>query len=77
MPDPYGGRPRQGDASSFEELEASEIFCPKCRKARPVRKFLLIVLPTGNKYDYRCAVCGTSVASKMDDDRSGFTILRP
>ena len=42
-----------------------------------MRKHLLIVLPDGNKYDYRCAVCGTSVGSKMDDDRSAFRVLLP
>ena len=66
----------QGQAS-YEDLEASEIFCPACRRAQPVRKFLLIVLPTGNKYDYRCTVCGKPLASKTDNDASAFEILAP
>jgi hypothetical protein len=61
---------------SYDEFEASEIFCPKCKRATPVRKRLLIVLPDGNKYDYLCSVCGTSVGSKMDDDTSAFSILK-
>jgi hypothetical protein len=65
------------DQSSYGEFEATELFCPTCRQARPVRQHLLLVLPTGNKYDYRCAVCGTSVGSKMDDDSSAFSILPP
>lgn len=61
----------------YDEFEASELFCPKCQRATPVRKRLLIVLPQGNKYDYLCSVCGNSVGSKMDDDRSAFDILKP
>jgi hypothetical protein len=59
----------------YDTFEASQLFCPRCRQAQPVRKHLLLVLPTGNKYDYRCAVCATSVGSKMDDDTSDFTQL--
>jgi len=40
---------------SFEEFEASSLFCPRCRRATPARKKLLLVLPSGNKYDYVCA----------------------
>lgn len=62
---------------SYDEFEASELFCANCRKAQPVRKHLLLVLPGGNKYDYRCAVCGNSVGSKTDGDRSAFSIVGP
>ena len=61
----------------YDEFEATELFCAECKRATPVRKRLLIVLPTGNKYDYLCTVCGSSVGSKMDDDTSAFDILRP
>lgn len=61
----------------FDEFEAAELFCPKCQRATPVRKRLLIVLPSGNKFDYLCSVCGSSIGSKMDDDTSAFDILRP
>lgn len=61
----------------YDALEASELFCPKCREARPVRRHLLLVLPTGNKYEYRCAVCGTQVGGKDDSDASEYhEILR-
>ncbi len=59
----------------FEAFEAAELFCPQCKQARPVRKHILLVLPHGNKYDYRCAVCTTSVGSKMDDDNKDFSTL--
>jgi len=58
--------------SSFEQLQASELYCPTCRAARPVREHLLLLLPTGNKYEYRCAVCGTPVGGKDDDDPTEF-----
>ena len=61
----------------YEAFEATQLFCPRCRQAQPVRKHLLLVLPTGNKYDYRCAVCATSVGSKMDDDPKDFSTLLP
>jgi len=57
---------------SFGELEAASLFCPRCRTANPVRKSLLLVLPDGNKYDYRCSVCGTQVGGKADSDSSEF-----
>jgi hypothetical protein len=59
----------------YETFEATELFCPRCKQAQRVRKHLLLVLPTGNKYDYRCVVCATSVGEKMDDDTTDFTTL--
>ncbi len=59
----------------YESFEATQLFCPHCKEARPVRKRLLLVLPTGNKYDYRCAVCATSVGSKTDNNTEDFRTL--
>ncbi len=56
----------------FAALEVSEVFCPKCRTSQPVRRHLLLVLPTGNKYEYRCAVCGTRVGGKDDGDATEY-----
>lgn len=50
----------------FEQMEASLLFCPKCREATPVRKRLLIVLPEGEKFDYVCARCGTVSGDKIE-----------
>ncbi len=55
--------------STFKELEASELFCPKCQKPVPVRKKLLLVLPEGDKYDYLCPYCSTSVGTKTISQR--------
>jgi hypothetical protein len=61
----------------YDSLEASELLCPRCRRSQPVRRHLLLVLPTGHQYEYRCAVCATSVGAKTDDDASEFAdILR-
>ena len=77
VPARTGGGDVSRERSSFDQLEASELFCPTCRAARPVRQHLLLVLPTGHKYEYRCAVCATPVGGKDDDDNSEFrSILR-
>jgi len=59
----------------FSAFEVSEILCPKCGTAQPVRRHLLLVLPTGNKYEYRCSVCGTPVGGKDDGDSSEYDAL--
>jgi hypothetical protein len=63
------------EQSSFEEFEAATLFCPKCKEAVPVRKRLLLVLPDGDKYDYMCAYCGTSVGSKKVSRKDNVQIL--
>lgn len=57
--------------SSFEQLEASMLLCPKCREAVAVRKRLLIVLPQGDKYDYVCTRCGSVCGDKIEGGRPG------
>ena len=49
----------------YGDFDATELYCPQCRRATPVRKRLLLVLAEGDKYDYSCAVCGTSVGDKL------------
>jgi polyferredoxin len=62
---------------SFKELEATSLFCNRCRRATPVRKKLLLVLPSGHKYDYACTVCGASVGGKTDNDATDFHAMAP
>jgi hypothetical protein len=62
--------------AQFDQFEAMELYCPKCRKAVPVRKFLLLILPEGDKYEYRCIYCGTKVGDKMDRSGQFYGILR-
>jgi hypothetical protein len=62
---------------NFKEFEATTLFCGRCKQATAVRKRLLLVLPTGNKYDYACGVCGTTVGGKTDNDARDFHATRP
>ena len=50
----------------FKEFDATELYCPNCREAVPVRKRLLLVLPDGDKYEYLCKFCSASVGTKID-----------
>jgi hypothetical protein len=63
------------DRSSYKDFDATELFCPNCKRAVPVRKRLLLVLPNGDKYDYTCRFCGTSVGDKMDTRQDNFRIV--
>jgi len=54
--------PRPGQ--SFEELQASVLFCGRCRAPQPVRERLLLVLPDGELYEYLCTACGESVGKR-------------
>ena len=55
-------RPRPG--GTFEELQASVLFCGRCREPRPVRERLLLVLPDGELNEYLCRACGSSVGTR-------------
>ncbi len=50
---------------SYRDFDATELYCPKCKRSVPVRKRLLLILQNGDKYDYTCAYCGTSVGNKV------------
>jgi len=61
MDRPRGARPR---TQQFEELQASVLFCARCRAPQPVRERLLLVLPDGELYEYLCSSCGDSVGKR-------------
>ncbi len=63
-PDPRSRR-QETENKQFENFNALELFCPKCGRSMPVRERLLLVLPEGDKYEYLCARCGTSVGDKI------------
>jgi hypothetical protein len=67
---------RREGQSSYEEFEATELYCPKCGKAVPVIKSLLLVLPEGDKYEYRCRFCSTRVGDKIDRHGQYYSILK-
>ena len=51
---------------SFDQFNASLLYCDKCRRAMPVRERLLLVLQDGELYDYTCQGCNSSVGSKTE-----------
>ena len=51
---------------SFDKIEATLLACPKCKRAVPVRKRLLLVLPEGDKYQYLCPTCGSECGSTVE-----------
>jgi hypothetical protein len=64
-PRPRTAGTRKSPAKQFESFQATELYCPTCRRATPVRERLLLVLPEGDKYEYLCAYCGTSVGDRI------------
>jgi hypothetical protein len=81
MQNPYfvDQRPRRAPDNSennmFKEFDATELYCPKCGRATPVRKRLLLVLPEGDKYEYLCRFCSTSVGSKISKETDRLSII--
>jgi hypothetical protein len=61
--------------ATYRDFDATELYCPKCRKAVPVKKRLLLVLTNGDKYDYSCAFCGTSVGDKTVTQKDNLRII--
>ena len=61
---------------TYRDFDATELYCPNCKRAVPVRKRLLLVLPNGEKYDYTCTYCGASLGDKMvtEKDNQGLLI---
>ena len=49
---------------SFQDLQASVLFCARCQAPRPVRERLLLVLPDGELNEYLCGDCGASVGTR-------------
>jgi hypothetical protein len=52
--------------NAYREFDATELYCPRCKQSVSVRKRLLLVVPEGEKYEYLCANCSTSVGTKLD-----------
>jgi hypothetical protein len=59
---------------TYKDFNATELFCPNCRRAVPVRKRLLLILSNGDKYDYSCVFCGTSVGDKTVSQKDNLRI---
>jgi hypothetical protein len=61
---------------SYEQFEATSLYCPKCKAAVPVRKRLLLVLPEGDEYEYLCAYCASSVGMKIDKNAPQIELIQ-
>jgi len=60
---------------SYQDFDATELYCPQCKRAVPVRKRLLLILAGGEKYDYTCIYCGTSVGEKTSKNPNESGLL--
>lgn len=63
------------DNSSFQQLEASALYCPQCKIAVPVRKRLLLILPEGEKYEYLCTRCAETLGTKIEPISKEINVL--
>ena len=66
---------QENTADMFKEFDATQLYCPRCKQAVPVRKRLLLVLPEGDKYEYLCAFCSETVGTKMDKNVKPANII--
>lgn len=67
--------PQSTEPGIFKEFDATELYCPRCKRAVPVRKRLLLVLPQGDKYEYLCGFCSESVGTKIDKQQTPVTVI--
>ena len=51
-------------SQQFGSFTASELYCPKCGSAQPVRERLLLVLPSGELHEFLCVRCGSSLGKR-------------
>jgi len=58
------GTHQRRSKQQFEKLTVSELYCPRCKISRPVRERLLLLLPGAELYEFRCQVCGESLATR-------------
>ena len=66
---------QENTADAFKEFDATQLYCPRCKQAVPLRKRLLLVLPEGDKYEYLCAFCSETVGTKIDRNVKPVTII--
>ncbi|WP_454062246.1 hypothetical protein [Candidatus Nitrospira salsa] len=69
--------PPPSPQKQFGALRASLLYCPKCKSATPARERLLLVLPSGNLYEYLCSECGTTTGEKTDQAQQDVQLFTP
>ncbi|MDD5724391.1 MAG: cytoplasmic protein [Syntrophales bacterium] len=60
---------------TYGDFDATELYCPRCKRAVPVRKRLLLIMTNGDKYDYTCVYCGTSIGDKTESNNADSRIF--
>ena len=60
---------------NYKDFDATELFCPCCKKSVAVRKRLLLILQEGEKFDYSCVYCGTSVGDKLVKEKGSSNLI--
>jgi predicted SprT family Zn-dependent metalloprotease len=58
----------------YKELQATELYCNRCKTAVQVRERLLLVIPGQNLYEYTCKRCGNSLGKKTQSDAENMNI---
>ncbi|MFP3870653.1 MAG: cytoplasmic protein [Syntrophobacteria bacterium] len=61
----------------FDQLQATSLYCPKCRQATPVCQRLLLFLPDGELHEYLCQYCGASVGTKKVRQQQPIQLVVP
>lgn len=64
-------------AKQFEEFRASALYCPRCKRAMPVRSRLLLVLPDGELHEYLCQTCASSLGTRTVRNMQQSQIVIP
>ncbi len=57
-------------AEQFGSFTATELYCPKCKRSQPVREKLLLVLPSGEIYEYLCTGCASTLGKRTVSGQS-------
>ncbi len=68
---------RSGTPGQFKDFVASALYCPRCRRAMPVRSRLLLILPDGELYEYLCQGCAASLGTKTVREERPHQIVLP
>ncbi len=68
-------RPSESQKGDFNKIQASLLYCNRCQRAMPVRERLLLVLPDGSLFEYRCQRCGNPVGERTEKNTKPVKII--
>ena len=68
---------RGPNVGQFEDFKASALYCPRCKRAMPVRSRLLLVLPDGELHEYLCKACASSLGTKTVRQQKQLQLYMP